>query len=81
MMLRYLSERRRNTANLISDGGDHFSQNHAMVLLISPERIELHRRRSVCPLKYLVSRFFRWLLFVASDGSIRLVSFVLAISL
>ena len=47
MMLRYSSERGRNTANLISDGEDlfcPFSQIGAIVLLIlllSPERIEL----------------------------------------
>ena len=42
MMLGYLSETGKN---LISDGGGnfcpYFSQNCAMVLLISPERIEL----------------------------------------
>ena len=44
-MLGYSSETGRNAANLIGDGGSnfcpYFSQNGAMVLLISPERIEL----------------------------------------
>ena len=45
MMLWYLSETERNAVNLISDGGGnicpYFSHDCAMVLLISPEQIEL----------------------------------------